>query len=184
LDDLVSPTLEAMMSLKPKRLRKFYSTFINAMGKIALQYKPGLLPTVDGIMLYFPRTRDFTNFSAITDVLECSLKQMERRNTLSTQMVTEKFPAISYRITIDYQTYFESEPGDDVDYYGPASTWPLIRRIGYTAPANIIVVGSELHKTVTASPQLLHKYKFENLEQYLIHGRKDSPYAIYSLTRR
>jgi hypothetical protein len=56
------------MSLKPKRLRKFYSTFINAMGKIALQYKPGVLPTVDGILLYFPRTRDFTNFSAITDV--------------------------------------------------------------------------------------------------------------------
>ena len=99
-------------------------------------------------------------------------------------MITEKFLAISYRITIDYQTYFESEPGDDVDYYGSASTWQLIRRIASTAPADIIVVGSELYKTVIAFPQLLHKYKFENLEQYLIYGRKDRPYAIYSLTRR
>jgi hypothetical protein len=93
------------------------------MGKIALQYKPGVLPTVDGIMLYFPRTRDLTSISAITDVLKCSLKQMERRKTLSAQLVTEKFPAISYRITIVYKIYFESEPSDDVDYYGPSSTF-------------------------------------------------------------
>ena len=60
--------------------------------------------------------------------------------------------------------------------------WRFIRKIGNSAPANIVVVGSELYKTVTAFPQLLQKYKFENIGKYLIDLTKIVIF-IYSLSR-
>ncbi|MFI5406775.1 MAG: hypothetical protein ACHQ1D_09715 [Nitrososphaerales archaeon] len=177
--ELVSPSLE---EIREEWARKIVIRF-NNVARIALQYEVVIHPVGEGIIFQFPKTRDLTDVNAITDVLECSLQQMERRMALSTQLAKDELPEISYRITIDYQTYFESEPGDEEHFFGPLFAWRFIRKIGNSAPANIVVVGSELYKTVTAFPQLLQKYKFENIGKYLIDGSKDCPYPIYSLSR-
>ena len=61
-----------------------------------------ILYTGDGLASYFPKTSDYTDDSAIRDVLECCLKQIERRQSLSIEMAREKLPEISYKICADY----------------------------------------------------------------------------------
>ena len=137
----------------------------NNVARIALQYEVVIHPVGEGIIFQFPKTRDLTDVNVITYVLECSLQQMERRMALSTQLAKDELPEISYRITIDYQTYFESEPGDDRTLFWSCFRLAIHSENREQCAANIVVVGSELYKTVTAFPQLLQKYKFENIRK-------------------
>ena len=51
---------------------------------------------------YFPKTSNYIDDGAIRDVLECRLRQIERRQSLSIEMAREKLPEISYKICADY----------------------------------------------------------------------------------
>ena len=69
------------------------------MAQIIAQNNGKILKNIgDGIASYFPRTSDYTDDSAIKDVLECCLTQIERQQSLSIDMAREKLPEISYKI--------------------------------------------------------------------------------------
>ena len=75
--EMVSPAPEEVIG-DAEKIREFYSTFINTIGKIAIQHKGKILKTMgDGFIFYFPQTKDPTKVAAIKNVLECSLQQME-----------------------------------------------------------------------------------------------------------
>jgi hypothetical protein len=90
----------------PEKIREFYSTLIDTIGQIIIQQKDKVLPTVDGLMSYFPQTKDMTKIAAIKDVLECCLQQIEKRQSLSIELSHKELPKISYRVTADFGEVF------------------------------------------------------------------------------
>jgi len=76
---IVSPTHEKIIEYQPDEIRKFYTTFLNSMGQIVIDHNGEIKDTVHGLLSYFPQTRDPTNISAIKDVIECCLQQIENR---------------------------------------------------------------------------------------------------------
>jgi hypothetical protein len=138
----------------PERIREFYSTLINTIGQIIIQQKDKALPTVDGLMSYFPQTKDLTKTAAIKDVLECCLQQIEKRQSLSIELSHRELPKISYRVTADFgEVLLNTQISKSTEF---AFTVPLICKIGGKMPTDagyndhhgktvfaIVVIGGE-----------------------------------------
>jgi len=128
---MTSPGLEEIIG-DADRIREFYSTFINTIGQIIIQHKGKILPTVDGLMSYFPKTKDLTKVAAIKDVLECCLQQIERRQFLSNELSHKELPNVSYRVTADFgEVLLDTQISKSTEF---SFTVPLISKIGSKMP--------------------------------------------------
>ena len=75
--EIVSPSIDEMITINIKRFREFYATFINTVGQIALQHGCEILaPLGDGFKFSFPQKSKMTDVGTITNVLECLLEQL------------------------------------------------------------------------------------------------------------
>ena len=164
---------------KPRLVQKMFKIYADIMGRIPPKWDIQILPRGDDIVISYPKTTDMTNVDAISNALDCSLKQIENRKKLSARLAKDRLPEIPYRITLDYQTCYEIEESDELNSGGP--NWTHFRKIGSKSPENIVAVGEELYKVVKSFPLLFQKYKLESIGKYL-NGDK-TPYSIYQLTR-
>ncbi|MGA9743811.1 MAG: hypothetical protein WBQ16_04280 [Nitrososphaeraceae archaeon] len=177
---MTSPGLEEIIG-DAERIREFYSTFINTIGQIIVQHKGKILPTVDGLMSYFPQTKDLTKVAAIKDVLECCLQQIGRRQFLSIELSHKELPKISYRVTADFgEVLLDTRISKSTEF---AFTVPLISKIGGKMPTNAVVLGKDLYEKINSLPRLDEEYTFEAIGEY-IDTRREGPYSLYSLSRR
>ena len=133
------------------------------------------------LLLTFPKQTS-TDDNAIKDVLECCLKQIERRQSLSIEMAREKLPEISYKICADYGVLnYEINLNDAFD----KPPWlPPVYKICSNMSPNIAVLGYDLYKIISTLPRIQEKYLFERIGEYIDDARKDVPYSVYSLSRR
>jgi two-component system, OmpR family, response regulator ChvI len=178
--EMISPGLEEIIG-DADRIREFYSTFINTIGQIVIQHKGKILPTVDGLMSYFPQTKDLAKIAAIKDVLECCLQQLEKRQSLSIELSNKELPKISYRVTADFgEVLLDTQMSKSTEF---AFTVPLICKIGGKMPTNAVVLGGDLYEKINTLPRLNEEYTFEVIGQY-IDTRKEAPYSLYSLFRK
>jgi hypothetical protein len=171
------------MTYDSEGIRTFYNKFLKAMAEIISQYDGKILKNIgDGLASYFPKTSDYTDDSAIRDVLECCLKQIERRQSLSIEMAREKTPEISYKICADYGALNYEINLDDAFDKPP---WlPPVYKICSTISTNTAVLGDDLYKIITALPRIQEKYLIERIGEYIDDARKNVPYSVYSLARR
>jgi class 3 adenylate cyclase len=101
--DIVGSTSIVSAISSSEKTRKFYSIFINAMANILRKYDARVIKTVgDGIISFFPKTKDTTNTSAFNDVLECYFTQIAESPNINKMLQEEKLPSIGYRISADY----------------------------------------------------------------------------------
>ena len=180
--EITSPTQTELMTFDSEGIRTFYNKFINAMAQILAQYNGKILKNIgDGLASYFPKTNG-TDDNAIKDVLECCLKQIERRQSLSIEMAREKLPEISYKICADYGVLnYEINLNDAFD----KPPWlPPVYKICSNMSPNIAVLGYDLYKIISTLPRIQEKYLFERIGEYIDDARKDVPYSVYSLSRR
>jgi class 3 adenylate cyclase len=179
--EMVSPAPEEVID-NAEKIREFYSTFINTIGKIAIQHKGKIIkPMGDGFIFYFPQTKDPTKVAAIKNVLECSLQQMERRQSLSVELSHKELPEIYYRVTLDYgEVRVDTRMSESTEF---AFTVPLICRIGRKMPTNTVVLGEDLYKKINLISSLNEEFTIESIGEY-IDSRKQTPYLLYSLSRR
>jgi hypothetical protein len=171
------------MTYNSEAIRTFYNKFTNAMAQIIAQYNGKILKNIgDGLASYFPKTSNYAVDSAIRDVLECCLQQIERRQSLSIEMAREKLPEISYKICIDYGALnYEISLDDEFD----KPPWlPSVYKICSTASTNTAVLGDDLYKIITALPRIREKYCIERIGEYIDDNRKNVPYSVYSFSRR
>ena len=171
------------MTFDSEGTRTFYNKFVNAMAQILAQYNGKILKNIgDGLASYFPKTSNYTDDSAIKDVLECCLKQIERRQSLSIEMAREKLPEISYKICADYGILnYEINLDDEFD----KPPWlPPVYKICSTVSTNTAVLRNDLYKIITPLPRIQEKYLIERIGEYIDDVRKDVPYSVYSLSRR
>jgi hypothetical protein len=167
--------------------RTFYNKFINAMTQILVQHNGKILKKTvywGNLGSYFPRTSNYTDESAIRDVLECCLKQIERRQSLLIELAREKLPQISYKICADYGALNHDIVLDDVDRLNRPQWLPPVYKICSTVSTNTAVLGDDLYKIITALPRIQEKYLIERIGEYIDDDRKNVPYSVYSLSRR
>jgi two-component system, OmpR family, response regulator ChvI len=182
--DIVGSTSIVSAISSSEKTRKFYSIFINAMANILRKYDARVIKTVgDGIISFFPKTKDTTNTSAFKDVLECCFSQIAESPNINKMLQEEKLPSIGYRISADYGRVEIAKSGnlDIDDLFG--STVNFCSKINLRASWNGIVIGSDLYRIIRSIPQLQKSCRFEELAGYYSGVGKYS-YPIYSLSKR
>ncbi len=182
--DIVGSTSIVSAISSSEKTRKFYSIFINAMANILRKYDARVIKTVgDGIISFFPKTKDTTNTNAFKDVLECCFSQIAESPNINKMLQEEKLPSIGYRISADYGRVEIAKSGnlDIDDLFG--STVNFCSKINLRASWNGIVIGSDLYRITRSIPQLEKSCRFEELAGYYSGVGKYS-YPIYSLSKR
>jgi two-component system, OmpR family, response regulator ChvI len=182
--DIVGSTSIVSAISSSEKTRKFYSIFINAMANILRKYDARVIKTVgDGIISFFPKTKDTTNTSAFKDVLECCFSQIAESPNINNMLQEEKLPSIGYRISADYGRVEIAKSGnlDIDDLFG--STVNFCSKMNLRASWNGIVIGSDLYRIIRSIPQLEKSCRFEELAGYYSGFGKYS-YPIYSLSKR
>ena len=182
--DIVGSTSIVSGISSSEKTRKFYSIFINAMANILRKYDARVIKTVgDGIISFFPKTKDTTNTSAFNDVLECCFSQIAESPNINKMLQEEKLPSIGFRISADYGRVEIAKSGnlDIDDLFG--STVNFCSKINLRASWNGIVIGSDLYRIIRSIPQLEKSCRFEELAGYY-SGVGRYSYPIYSLSKR
>ena len=182
--DIVGSTSIVSAISSSEKTRKFYSIFINAMANILRKYDARVIKTVgDGIISFFPKTRDTTDTSAFKDVLECCFSQIAESPNINKMLQEEKLPSIGYRISADYGRVEIAKSGnlDIDDLFG--STVNFCSKMNLRASWNGIVIGSDLYRIIRSIPQLEKSCRFEELAGYYSGVGKYS-YPIYSLSKK
>ena len=182
--DIVGSTSIVSAISSSEKTRKFYSIFINAMANILRKYDARVIKTVgDGIISFFPKTKDTTNTGAFKDVLECCFSQIAESPNINKMLQEEKLPSIDYRISADYGRVEIAKSGslDIDDLFG--STINFCSKINLSASWNGIVIGSDLYRIIRSITQLEKSCRFEELDGYY-SGVGRYSYPIYSLSKR
>ena len=182
--DIVGSTSIVSAISSSEKTRKFYSIFINAMANILRKYDARVIKTVgDGIISFFPKTKDTTNTGAFKDVLECCFSQIAESPNINKMLQEEKLPSIDYRISADYGRVEIAKSGnlDIDDLFG--STVNFCSKINLRASRNGIVIGSDLYRIIKSITQLEKSCRFEELDGYY-SGVGRYSYPIYSLSKR
>ena len=183
--DIVGSTSIVSAISSSEKTRKFYSIFINAMANILRKYDARVIKTVgDGIISFFPKTKDTANTSAFKDVLECCFSQIAESPNINKMLQEEKLPSIGYRISADYGRVEIAKSGslDIDDLFG--STVNFCSKINLRASWNGIVIGSDLYRIIRSIPQLERSCRFEELAAGYYSGIGKYSYPIYSLSKK
>ena len=185
--EIVSPSIDEMITINIKRFREFYATFINTVGQIALQHGCEILaPLGDGFKFSFPQKSKMTDVGTITNVLECLLEQLKIGQSLSIDMGNaaisggQELRDISCRICTDYETLSEHEPGDEIELVPVFLSIDRIRS-RTLALANTIIVGDQFYKEIQSFPILQEGYHFERKDDCVFNN---VAYPLYQLSRR
>lgn len=154
------------------KLRKYYSLFLNTMGKIVTNYNGNILKNAgDSIIFYFPKTSDLSiyNKSSFIEVLECGLTMTSARCMLNQKAHEEKIPPIYFRISAVYgkvetaKSLFSPDlnnlPIETRDLFGHVMN--VCSKINTMAPVNSMVVGEDFCQTILS---LFSKEEIKNSE--------------------
>lgn len=183
--DIVGSTSIVSAISSSEKTRKFYSIFINAMANILRKYDARVIKTVgDGIISFFPKTKDTTNTDAFKDVLECCFSQIAESPKINKMLQEEKLPTIGYRISADYGRVEIAKSGnlDIDDLFG--STVNFCSKINLRASWNGIVIGSDLYRIIRSIPQLEKSCRFDELAAGYYSGVGKYSYPIYSISKK
>jgi CheY-like chemotaxis protein/class 3 adenylate cyclase len=165
-----------------RKLKSFYTVFINEIADIVKNYEGKILKTVgDGVIFFFPLTRNVENQQAFEDSVECLLSMVSSRNEINEKLHRDIPATISYRISADYGKLEVARSGElngSYDLFGP--TLNFCNKINKKAPSNGIAVGADLWRIVNSFPKLAKRYCFEEVKELTWKENRYS-YPVYLL---
>ena len=182
--DIVESTSLVSAIQSPDKIRTFYSTFINVMASTLKEYNGRIIKTVgDGIISYFPTTKEMTNIGAFENVIECLLSQIENQAEINSRLERQQLPGISYRISADYGRVeiAKSAASNIEDLFG--STVNYCSKINSQASPNGVIIGNDLYRIIRSFSKLKASYLIEEHASCEL-GVGKYTYPIYSLSRR
>lgn len=182
--ELVSPSNNEinLTGYSSEQVRKSYTLFINAMHRIINEHGGKVLNTYgDSIRSYFPKTSNKNDFGWVKDFLECCLKQIESRHSLSKKMNHEGLPEMFYKVTADYEML--RQKWDTNEYWNIIPIVPLTNQISRRTPANCIALGEDLYRSISSAIHDEDHYRFESLGAFPMDSRNLAPYSLYLLSR-
>ena len=179
--DMVHSTQIIAQISNPVRIRKYYSTFINAIAAIARRFNAKIIKnTGDCLIYYFPKTFDCSDLNAFKDVIECGLTMIQAHSYINRTSNKERLPDINYRISADYGNVQmnRSIASTSNDLFGPVMN--LCSMMNSMASPNGMVIGTNLYHIIKG--HYANDYDFERLkrrsviecsEKYHIYGVKN-----------
>jgi len=103
LVDIVGSTKTTARIVDVKKIRNFYTIFLNTMSMIAGACGAKIIKnTGDCLIFYFPDTKDTDNSSSFNLVMECGLMMLGAHAAINKKLETEGLPFVDYRISADY----------------------------------------------------------------------------------
>lgn len=157
IDIIKSTNSIAKISNDSLKLKKYYSLFLNTIGKTITNYSGKILKSNgDSIIFYFPKTHDLSTFnkSSFIEVIECGLTMSSARCLINQKAYEEKIPSINFRISAVYgkvesaKSLFTSPannfPIEILDFFGHSMN--VCSKINNLAPVNSMVIGEDFYK--------------------------------------
>jgi two-component system, OmpR family, response regulator ChvI len=166
-----------------RKLKNFYTVFINEIADIVKNYGGKILKTVgDGVIFFFPETCNIENESAFENAVECLLSMVSSRNEINDKLHRDSPATISYRISADYGKLEVARSGElngSYDLFGP--TLNFCNKINKKAPPNGIAIGADLWRIVNSFSTLTKRYHFQEVKELTWKENRYS-YPVYLLT--
>ncbi|MFY9301036.1 MAG: cache domain-containing protein [Candidatus Nitrosotenuis sp.] len=155
---------------------KFYSIFLNSAATVITQNGGVVVKNIgDALLYYFPKT-DVDDIEPFKQVLDCSMKLIEARETINETLRNEYLPEISYRISATFGpvrvAIIATSAVDDI--FG--STVNTCSKINSLAKPNTMVIDESLYDKV----KKIKGYLFEKISNYSIDA--DNEFAVYQVT--
>ncbi|HKO64019.1 MAG TPA: adenylate/guanylate cyclase domain-containing protein, partial [Candidatus Nitrosocosmicus sp.] len=150
--DIINSTQETAKIKDPKKLRKYYSLFLNSMSTILNQYNGKIIKNSgDNLFFYFPKTSNLGNQQALQDVFDCSASMIESNKPLNQELAEEDLPPINYRISMNYGLVEVAlgSNNKEVDLFG--SVVNECAKINSLSKSNGLVIGKNLYNLLIKS---------------------------------
>ncbi|HET6590140.1 MAG TPA: response regulator [Candidatus Nitrosocosmicus sp.] len=150
--DVVNSTQATARIQDPKKLRRYYSIFLNSLGPIIRQYSGKIVKNSgDNLFFYFPKTSNSNSESALKDAFDCADLIKRSRVQLNTELTQENLPEIDFRISMDYGTVEValSSNNNEVDLFG--SVVNTCAKMNRACKANGIIIGKRLFEKLSKS---------------------------------
>jgi class 3 adenylate cyclase len=181
--DIVNSTLTTAKIHDPKKLRKYYSLFLNSLSQVIHQSNGKIIKNSgDNLFFYFPKTSDINSESALKDAFECAELMKRSRIKLNTELSQEDLPEINFRISMDYGMVEValSSYKNEVDLFGPVVN--NCAKMNRLSNANNLVIGERLYE-ILAGSSLSADYEIKQSEPH-IPGTNDVGYNIYFVSKK
>lgn len=150
--DIINSTQETANITDPKKLRKYYSLFLNSMSTILNQYHGKIIKNSgDNLFFYFPKTSNLGNQQALQDVFDCSTSMIRSHKPLNQELAEEDLPPINYRISMNYGLVEVAlgSNNKEVDLFG--SVVNECAKINSLSKSNGLVIGKNLYTLLISS---------------------------------
>ena len=150
--DIINSTQETAKITDPKKLRKYYSLFLNSMSTILNQYNGKIIKNSgDNLFFYFPKTSNLSNQQALQDVFDCSTSMIKSCKPLNQELAEEDLPPINYRISLNYGLVEVAlgSNNKEVDLFG--SVVNECAKINSLSKSNGLVIGKNLYSLLINS---------------------------------
>ncbi len=150
--DIINSTQETANIKDPKKLRKYYSLFLNSMSTILNQYHGKIIKNSgDNLFFYFPKTSNLGNQQALQDVFDCSTSMIKSHKPLNQELAEEDLPPINYRISMNYGLVEVAlgSNNKEVDLFG--SVVNECAKINSLSKSNGLVIGKNLYSLLISS---------------------------------
>ena len=150
--DIINSTQETAKIKDPKKLRKYYSLFLNSMSSILNQYNGKIIKNSgDNLFFYFPKTSNLLDQGALRDVFDCSTSMIKSNKPLNQELAEEDLPPINYRISMNYGLVEVAlgSNNKEVDLFG--SVVNECAKINSLSKSNGLVIGKDLYSLLINS---------------------------------
>ncbi len=150
--DIINSTQETAKIKESKKLRKYYSLFMNSMSAILNQYNGKIVKNSgDNLFFYFPKTSNLRNQQALQDVFDCSTSMIKSCKPLNQELAEEDLPPINYRISMNYGLVEVALASNnkEVDLFG--SIVNECAKINCLSKSNGLVIGKNLYSLLINS---------------------------------
>lgn len=150
--DIINSTQETAKIKDPKKLRKYYSLFLNSMSAILNQYNGKIVKNSgDNLFFYFPKTSNSRDQGALKDVFDCSTSMIKSCKPLNQELAEEDLPPINYRIGMNYGLVEVAlgSNNKEVDLFG--SVVNECAKINSLSKSNGLVIGKNLYSLLINS---------------------------------
>ncbi|MDQ4072961.1 MAG: response regulator [Thermoproteota archaeon] len=164
--DIINSTIETAKIRDPKKLRMFYTLFLNTMAAVIDEFNGKIIKNSgDNLFFYFPKTSDPENEPAFHECLECGTEMVESKSLLEGRLLEESLPPIGYRISMDYGEVEIAISVDSkaVDLFG--SVVNECAKMNYLLSSTSFIIGESLYnKSITA--YFSKSYRFNEIKEY------------------
>lgn len=185
--DIVDSTNNTYDILESKKIKQYYSVFLNTMTSIISRHGGKVIKNAgDNLLYYFPSTMNESNYLDFQDVIECGLSMIDAKDQVDLLLNLNGLPPINYRISASYgkvelAIVANSHSGD---IFGTPVN--VCSKINHLASSNQMIIHRDLYQVMKEMPYF-DDYVFEELDRkkdvndYSENNR--NVYTTYSVRR-